>query len=102
MLTRNVYYATKPKQFSVTSVGSKAVVEFPLDVTEFETEEGVQYLAERVYSLETVATPNLEDRIGKNYEAWLDKAKVPEKQDISLEDVMDAVNALTDIILGGE
>lgn len=77
-------------------------MEFPLDVTEIETEEGKQYLAESVYSLITVNTSNLAERVEQNYEAWLDKAKEPKAEEVTLEDVMDAVNALTDIVLGGE
>ena len=102
MLTKNVYYAVKPERFLITSTGNKAVVEFPLNVTEVEVEEGVQYLAESVYSLVTVNTANLADRIAQNYEAWLEKAKEPVSQEVTLEDVMEAVNVLTDIVLGGE
>ena len=102
MLTRNVYYSERPKQFLITSMGTKAVVEFPLDVTEIEAEETVQYLADKVYSLTTKNTADLEARIQANYDEWLEKAKEPEPQNVTLADVVEAVNVLTDLILGGE
>lgn len=85
----------------ISHSGHKAVVEFPQNVTEIETEEGVQYLAEKVYSLVTEYTPDLESRISSDLEGWLNKAKEPEYKETSLADVIEAVNVLTDIIIGG-
>lgn len=86
----------------IRSNGRKAVVEFPLNISEVEKEDGVEYVAETVYSLVTSYTSDLADRIDANYEAWLDKAKEIEPQETTLADVIDAVNALTDIVLGGD
>lgn len=86
----------------IHSIGKKAVVEFPVNVSEVEKEEGVEYVAETVYSLETTYTSDLADRIEASFDAWLDRAKVVEPQETTLADVIDAVNALTDIVLGGD
>ena len=102
MLTRNVFYSERPETFSILHYGTKAVVSFSLNVSEVETEEGTQYLAEEVYSLETIYTPNLAERIEENLEAWLNKAKEPEKETVTLSDIMEAINTLTDIVIGGE
>ena len=106
MLTKNVHYSEKPGKFMITTCGSVSVVEFPLDVTAVTIEEGEEkrkeWIAESVYSLTTTTTPDLEKRVKKNYDAWLKKAQEIELQQPSLEDVIEAVNTLTDMILGGE
>lgn len=83
-------------------MGKKAIVEFPTNVTEIEKEDGVEYVASTVYSLETMHTADLAERVSNNFDEWLDKAKVIEPSETTLADVIDAVNALTDIVLGGE
>ena len=102
MLTRNVYYSEQPNNVIVTVNGDKAVVEFPLNVSEVEVEEGSMWLAESVYSVETMNTPNLAERVEANFDKWLDLAKQPKPQTTNLEDVVEAINALTEIVLGGE
>lgn len=84
------------------SMGKKAIVEFPINVTEIEKENGVEYVASTAYSLETMHTADLAERVSNNFDEWLDKAKVIEPSETTLADVIDAVNALTDIVLGGE
>lgn len=103
MLIRNVHYAEKPKKVVITTCGSVSVVEFPLDVQEviIEGEEDrVEYVADSVYSLTTMNTANLRERIEGNYEEWLEKAKEVVTPKTSLEDVMEAVNALAEIVIG--
>ena len=104
MLTRNVHYAEQPDTVIVnrTEKSEYAVVEFPLDVEEVEREEGTEYVAAEVYSLRTMNKPGLKDRVLDNYEEWLEKAKQPEPQTTDLADVVEAINVLTDLILGGE
>ena len=102
MMTRSVYYSEKPNRFEIRSNGQSACVEFPLNVTEVETEEGTHYVAEVVYSLSTMATSDLADRIEENFDAWLRKAKEPEMPQTTLEDVVEAVNMLQELIIGGE
>ena len=81
----------------------KAVVEFPLNVKKVTTEDGTQYLAENVYSLETVNTPQLEQRIKDNFNMWLERAKADEPvQPTTIDDVVEALNALTEFVIGGE
>ena len=104
MLTRNVHYLEQPDSVIVTEYGRKAMVEFPIDVTEVEIEiEGetyTEYVAETVYSLPTVAVPNLKDRVLVNYEAWLERAKIPEPKETTIEDLVEVIDALTDLIIG--
>ena len=102
MQTKNVHYSERPNRFVIQSNGQKAYVEFPLNVTEVEREDGAEYVAETVYSLETTNTANLADRIEANYDAWLLRAKTPKMPQTTLEDVVEAVNMLQELIIGGE
>lgn len=102
MQTKNVYYSEQPESVIVNAFGDKAIIEFPVNVTEVEAEEGASWLAETVYCFETMNTPNLKERVEANYEAWLELAKKPAPQVTALDDVVEALNALTEIVLGGE
>ena len=102
MQTKNVIYSEQPTQTMIYSNGKRARVEFPVNVTEIETEEGTQWKAEKVYFLETAYTETLASRIEANYAEWLDKAKQTEVQPATMSDVVDALNALQDLVLGGE
>lgn len=102
MQTKNVYYSEQPDKVIITSNGKFAEVELPVNVTEIENEEGTQYVAETVYRTRTIAAPNLKERVLENYEQWLEKAKETEPQRTELSDVVEALNALTEIVLGGE
>lgn len=102
MMIKNEHYGERPNKVIVRSNGKEAVVEFPLNVTETQTEDGSQWLAETVYSMRTKDRPDLEERIDANYAAWLEAAKnAVEPQAPNLTDVVDAINTLTDLILGG-
>lgn len=101
MQTKNVYYSERPDKVIVTERGGKAIVEFPCRVEKIQSEDKGGWLAEIVYYLETMPTPNLRARVEAEYEAWLDVAKKPAPQPTNLADVVDAINALTDIIIGG-
>lgn len=102
MWTENVIYSELPSRIMVYSNGNRARVEFPINVTELETEGGTQYLAEKVYFLETAYTDTLANRIEANYDEWLAKAKQTEVQPTTLSDVVEALNALQELVLGGE
>lgn len=102
MQTKSVYYSEQPDRVIVNAKGSKAIVEIPVNVTEIETEDGKNWLAEVVYSFETMNTPNLKERIENAFDKWLEVAKKPAPQTTELTDVVEALNALTEIILGGE
>lgn len=101
MQTKNVYYSEQPDRVIVTERGDKAIVEFPCNVTAIENEARTDFLAETVYFLETMPTPNLKNRVEAEYDAWLEAAKTPAPQAVNLTDVVDAINALTEIVLGG-
>ena len=79
MLTRNVYYSEKPERVIIRANGRKAIVEFPIGVIEMSRGQGeetiTEWLAEKVYSTATIATPNLKHRVEENYSSWLEKAK---------------------------
>ena len=106
MQTKNVFYSEKPDKVIVTANGKTALVEFPVDVKKITTGEGeearIEYVAETVYAIKTTNTSNLKERVSKHYDAWLEVAKHIEPQHPSLSDVIEAVNTLTDIIVGGE
>ena len=102
MLTRNVYYGEQPDSVIVTERGGKAVIEFPTNVSEIEKEDGTQYNAETVYYVVTSATPNLKARVEAEFEAWLELAKEAVSQPATLDDVVEALNALTEYVIGGE
>lgn len=102
MQTRNVYYAERPDDVIITANGESALIEFPVDVTEIVSDEGTQYKAKVVYSLKTRNTPNLTGRVLEHKDVWLAAAKVPEPQKTELSDVVEAINALTELVIGGE
>ena len=101
MQTKNVIYAEHPERVMVYKNGGRARIEFPIDVEEIATEDRTEYLAKTVYSMETAATSGLKERVENNYEQWLAIAMIPEPQSTTLDDVIEAVNALTDMILEG-
>lgn len=104
MQTKNVHYLERPDSVIVTENGRKAMVEFPINVNEVEREiEGeifTEYIAETVYYLPTIAVPNLKERVLANYEAWLEQAMIPEPKETTIEDLVEVIDALTDIIIG--
>ncbi len=72
MLTENVYYSEKPDKVIIRTNGKRAIVEFPTKVSKA---ENGSYLAKCVYSLETMYTLNIEERVKANFDKWLEKAK---------------------------
>lgn len=106
MTKTNIHYSERPGKFEIRTSGSKAVVVFPVNVSEvtIEDEDGerVEYIAEKVYEYETTNTPNLADRVNRNYAKWLAVAAVPDSPKTTIADLEEAINTLTDIILGGE
>lgn len=78
------------------------MVNFPADVVETKTDDGqTMWIAGTVYSMETMYTPNLADRIEADYDAWLELASEPVVGETTIADIVESINALTDIILGG-
>ena len=105
MLTRNVFYSQEPERVSVHRIGSNgytARVDFPVNVQQIVMpDDQPQYKAD-VYSIEVGFTVVLKGRIENNYEAWLAVAKEIPTPQPTINDVIEAVNELTDLILGGE
>ncbi len=105
MLIKNVYYSQQPPQFEIRRSDRKAVVLFPTDVTRVpanEEDEEPGYLAENVYYLVTGWTENLESRILSDPSKWLKVAKIPTPVQTTIPDLEEAINTLTEIVLGGE
>ena len=102
MQTRNVCYGEQPNNVMIYTHGGEAVVEFPVNVTEVPTEDGSQWIAETAYSIRTRYTPGLEDRVNANYAAWLEASKkAVDPQTPTMADLVEAVNTLTDLLIGG-
>ena len=105
MLTRGVYFANRPNRVEVHRIGEQGYtcrVDFPVNIQEIENDDGdVQYRAD-VYSLECGYTEGIAARINQNYEDWLAVAKEIIVPQPTVQDAIDAINALTEIVLGGE
>ena len=105
MLTRNVHYSEQPDSVMITSNGSISVIEFPINVTAYQKEDGEEtiweWVAEKVYSVETVTTNNLKERVESRYSDWLELAKKAEPTETTISDLVEAINALTDMVIGG-
>lgn len=100
MRKKNVYFAERPDKVMVTVNGDAAIVEMPTGITEIEAEDGTQYCAD-VYYVHTKNTPNLKERVERNYDAWLEVAQAVEQPKTTVEDLAEAINVLTDIVIGG-
>ena len=100
MMTRNVHYSEQPELIIITSHGANAVIEFPINVERIVVTDGdgtdrYEWVAEKVYSVRTVATEDLKERVEAYYSEWLELAKEPEKIDTTIDDLVEAINALT-------
>lgn len=102
MITYDVFYDKRPEEIEVRANGDSAVIEFPVNVTEVETEDGTQYHAEKVYAVKARYTENLIERVKANKKAWLAKAMEIEVPKTTVEDLVEAIDILTGIVLGGE
>ena len=104
MLTRNVFYSERPERVVVNRIGNTSTcrVDLPTNIEEVETPDGgTQYKAD-VYSINAGYTANLAERVEANYDAWLTVAQEVPIPEPTIQDVIDAVNDLTDLILGGD
>ena len=106
MQTRNVHYAQQPDRVIIRENAGKAIIELPINVAEITIERDgetiTEWVAEKVYYAHAIATPNIKERVENNYNAWLELASRPDTQQVTMDDLVEAINALTDIILGGE
>jgi len=105
MVLKNVAYSTRPDTVIVTTHGRNALVEIPTDVTERafdrDGEMVTEYIAGAVYAVSTLAAPNLKARVEKDVQAWITVAQQTDAPTATLSDVVDALNVLTEIVLGG-
>lgn len=103
MIYKNVHYQSRPDKVEITVKGRKAVVEIPVNVTESATEDGREFIAEKVYVVITKPTKNLKKRVESDLYAWINAATIQEPEpETTIADVVEAINALTDIVLGGD
>ena len=103
MQTRNVHYSQQPERVIVSTNGSKAIIEFPINVREIAIPDPdgdrTEWVAEVVYYMYTSATPDLEERVSADYETWLAKAIIPEAKETTLDDLAEALDAIMDILM---
>ena len=104
MKVKNVCYAAMPDEVIVRVCGNKACIEMPENVSEVtierDGEQVTEYIAENVYYVETNNTRNLRERVLADKETWKEIAKQVAPVETTLADVVDALNALTEIVLG--
>ncbi len=104
MLTKNVYFGERPEAVIVNRYGSSynCRVDLPVNIEEVETGEGETQWKADVYSIECGYTVGLKERVEADYESWLAVAHEVIAPQPTIQDAIDAINELTDIILGGE
>lgn len=104
MLTRNVYYAERPDPVQVFRIGLGYTcrVDLPVNIREIQNDEGDTQFVADVYSVTAGYTPGIKERIEADYNGWLAVAKEIPAPQPTIQDVIEAVNELADIILGGE
>lgn len=104
-MIKKVQFAENPPEVRVIPIGNgtHARVEISNNVyTDIDSEENTIYFAD-LYILENVKyTPNLENRILTQKESWMKKASITLPVNPTLQDAIDAINALTEIVLGDE
>lgn len=59
-------------------------------------------MAGKVYDINRPWSNTLESEIEAGYEDWLAIAQAEAEPKVTLEDVVDAINELTDFIIGGD
>ena len=104
MLQKNVYYAMRPSNVEVYRIGTsyRARVDFPTNIREIlDAEENTIFVAD-VYSLELDWRNNLEKDIQLNYDYWFSRARQVAPIQPTLQVAIEAINLLTDLVLGGE
>jgi len=68
-------FSACPQPFKIERIGEhSAKVSFAENAVEIKTETGSRWEADE-YSLTTAYTPNIDERIESNYDAWLKRAK---------------------------
>lgn len=102
MLIKNVYYQEEPEKVEIRRYGRKATVVFATDIRKREEteEEDGGYIAGKVYTIDVDYTKKLRSRVEENYDEWLLRAKKSETKETTLEDVVEALETLTDVVMG--
>ena len=83
----------QPKPYKITQIGDEAIIEFAENIVSAKTDDGTKYAYDS-YHLKTRATPTLEQRVSKNYAAWLAKAKGIEATPVKPDPVQEKINLL--------
>lgn len=94
------YSDNKPTKVHVDIIGNMAHVSLSTNITQIETEDGIQY--EFDYHLVKVPyRENLKQDVLDNFELWVARAKIIEsKIEVTLQDRIDAVEDVLNILLG--
>lgn len=103
MLTKNVIYGSEPAAVNVLRIAktSRAVVALPVNVRSEGSGNEIVWIADE-YRIEREWAPDLAERVTANYDEWLATAKAESVPETTLADVVQAVNDLADLVLGGE
>ena len=103
MLIKNVIYCERPEHVIVTPIAKtgRCYVELPVNIREEQTEDGAQYIC-NLYSISRPCRSGLKEEVEENYTEWLQTAIEESEPELTVQDVMAAVNELAEIVLGGE
>lgn len=102
MLTKNVQFAKKPDKVMIRRIqnGYMCYVDLVENIREMKENEETNYIAD-VYSVQAGYTAGLKERVERDYEKWLMVAKdIPAPQP-TVTDIVDAINALAELVIGG-
>jgi len=90
-----------PPPYKVERIGEhSAKVSFAENAVEIKTESGSRWEAD-VYELTTAYTPNIEERIESNYDAWLKHAKDVDYEKTASEPTLEERIASVEAVVKG-
>lgn len=104
MLTKNVNYTARPNDVVVNRIGDtyRARVDLPTNIEEHINDEGEVHYTADVYSIDAGYTSNLAERVAADRDTWIARAAVELPPSPTIQDAIEAINALAEIVLGDE
>ena len=103
MLTKGVQYAHEPERVNIRRHGNgyMCTVELAENVRQEQGADGDAVWIADVYSLDAGYTAGIRERVERDRESWLAIAREIPVPKPTIEDVVDALNALTEAVIGG-
>lgn len=103
MLLKDVWFSHRPEKIIINKINStyQAKVDLPVNIKKHTDAEGDYYTAD-VYTLIVGYSNTLKEQVEKDYDKWVAMAATSLPVEPTLQDAIDAINALTEIVLGGE